>query len=61
MKTFAAQFRAWLGERTEPEAARLLGIARSTVGAYARGTRRPGRLAIQILRERMAAHPERTK
>ena len=59
MKTFRQQFVSWLGERTEPEAARILGIARSTVGAYARGTRRPGALALQTLRERMAAHPEK--
>lgn len=54
MKSFQKEFRAWLGDRSEEQAAALLGIGRSTVGAYRRGKRQPTSLTLQALRQRMA-------
>jgi predicted transcriptional regulator len=57
-ETFAAEFTRWLGDRSEAAAAAALGIGRSTVSAYRRGSRKPGELALAELRARMKLSSE---
>ena len=60
-QTFQQEFTAWLGDRSDQEAAEALGIGRSTVNAYRLGTREPSEMALETLHARMSAHPQKKK
>ena len=54
-ETFAKRLLSWQGEKSHAEAAKVLGIPKSTFRKYCYGKRTPGALAMLELERRMEA------